>query len=59
MELKKKIINTATLLLDMLEYYGDEELNDYVVNAIYNNDTLALYDLKDVLEQEYEEEDDG
>jgi hypothetical protein len=49
MELKAKIINTAVSLLNMLEYCGDEELADYVVNAIWNNDTLALYDLEDTL----------
>ena len=49
MELKEKIIDTAVLLLDMLEYYGDEELSDYVISAIWNNDTLALYELKDAL----------
>jgi hypothetical protein len=51
MELKEKIINTAISLLNMLEYCGDEELSDYVVNAIWNNDTLALYELEDTLEE--------
>lgn len=51
MEFKEKIIDAAVLLLDMLEYYGDEELNDYVVEAIYNNDIMALYELKDTLEE--------
>ena len=50
-DVKEKIINTAVSLLNMLEYYGDEELADYVVNAIWNNDTLALYDLEDALEE--------
>lgn len=59
MEFELKILDTAVLLLEMLEYFGDEELNDYVINAVYNNDTMALYDLKDSLEQDYEEEDDG
>ena len=52
MEFRKKIIDTAVLLLDMLEYYGDEELNDYVIDAIYNNDVMALYELGDSLERE-------
>lgn len=51
MEIKEKIINTAVLLLNLLEHYGDEELNDYIVNAVYNNDILALYDLEDALEE--------
>ena len=51
MELKEKIINTAILLLNLLEHCGDEELADYVVNAIWNNDTLALYELEDALEE--------
>lgn len=51
MELKAKIINTAVSLLNMLEYCGDEEFADYIINAIYNNDTLALYDLEDALEE--------
>lgn len=51
MELKEKIINTAISLLNMLEYFGDEELADYVINAIWNNDTLALYELEDALEE--------
>ena len=49
MELKEKIINTAVLLLHLLEHCEDEELADYVVNAVWNNDTLALYDLEDAL----------
>ena len=49
MDLKEKIVNTAISLLNMLEYYGDEELSDYVINAIWNNDTLSLYDLEDTL----------
>ena len=51
MELKQKIIDTAVLLLNLLEYCGDEELNDYVVNAVWNNDIIALYDLEDTLEE--------
>ena len=49
MELKQKIINTAILLLNLLEHCDDEELIDYVVNAIWSNDTMALYDLEDTL----------
>ena len=51
MELKQKIIDTAVLLLNLLEHCGDEELNDYVVNAVWNNDIMALYDLEDTLEE--------
>lgn len=51
MELKQKIIDTAVLLLNLLEHCGDEELNDYVVNAVWNNDIIALYDLEDTLEE--------
>ena len=47
MELKQKIINTAILLLNLLEHCDDEELIDYVVNAIWSNDIMALYDLED------------
>ena len=49
MELKQKIINTAVLLLNLLEHCDDEELCDYVVNAVWNNDIIALYDLEDTL----------
>ena len=49
MELKQKIINTAILLLNLLEHCDDEELIDYVVNAIWSNDIMALYDLEDTL----------
>lgn len=51
MELKHKIIDTAVLLLNLLEHCDDEEFFDYVVNAIWNNDTLMLYDLEDTLEE--------
>lgn len=47
MELKEKIINTAVSLLNMLEYCGDEELADYVLSAVYNFDTMALYELEE------------
>ena len=49
MEVKQKIIDTAVLLLNLLEHCDDEELIDYVVNAIWSNDTMALYDLADAL----------
>ena len=49
MELKQKIINTVILLLNLLEHCDDEELIDYVVNAIWSNDIIALYDLEDTL----------
>ena len=49
MELKAKIVNTAVLLLNMLEHCGDEELNDYVVNAIWHNDIMSLYELEDAI----------
>lgn len=49
MELKEKIVNTAVLLLNLLEHCEDEEFSDYVVSAIWNNDTLALYDLEETL----------
>lgn len=51
MELKEKIINTAVLLVNLLDHCGDGELVDYVVNAIWNNDVLALYELEDALEE--------
>lgn len=49
MELEQKIIDTTILLLNLLEHCDDEELNDYVVNAIWSNDIMALYDLEDTL----------
>lgn len=51
MELKEKIINTAILLLNLIEHCDDEEFYEYVVSAIYNNDTLALYDLEETLNE--------
>lgn len=55
MELKQKIINAAVLLLNLLEHCDDEELIDYVVSAVWNNDILALYDLEDTLSIEKKE----
>lgn len=51
MELKHKIIDTAVLLLNLLEHCSDEEFIDYVVNAVWNNDTMMLYDLEDTLDK--------
>lgn len=51
MKLEQKIIDTAILLLNLLEHCDDEELNDYVVNAIWSNDIMALYELEDTLEE--------
>ena len=51
MELKQKIINTAILLLNLLEHCDDAELIDYVVNVIWSNDIMALYELEDTLEE--------
>lgn len=49
MELKEKIINTAVLLLNLIEHCDDEEFYEYVVSAIWNNDVMALYDLEETL----------
>ena len=51
MEIKAKTINTAVLLLHLLEHCDDEEFMDYIVNAVWNNDILALYDLEDALNE--------
>lgn len=51
MELEHKIIDTAVLLLNLLEHCDDEELLEYVTSAVYNNDIIALYDLEDTLEE--------
>ena len=50
MELKAKIINTANLLMDLMEIYHDEDLIETVVNAIWNNDKEPLWDLEEQLE---------
>ena len=50
MELKAKIINTANLLMDLLEVCHDEDLIETVVNAIWNNDKEPLWDLEEQLE---------
>jgi len=49
MELKEKIINTAVLLLNLLEHCDDEDFYDYVISAVWNNDVMALYDLEESL----------
>lgn len=49
MELKHKIIDTAVLLLNLLEHCEDEEFLDKVVDVVWNNDTLMLYELEDTL----------
>ena len=49
MELKEKILNTAILLLNLIEHCDDEEFYDYVISAIWNKDIMALYDLEETL----------
>ena len=49
MELKAKIINTADLLMDLLECCRDEEFVDEIVNAIYCNDKEPLWTWEDKL----------
>lgn len=51
MELKRKVVDTAVLLLNLLEHCDDEEFSDYVVNAVWNNDIMMLYDLEDALNE--------
>ena len=51
MELKREIVETAELLLNLLEHCEDEEFWDYVTTAVWNNDTMALYDLEETLEK--------
>jgi hypothetical protein len=48
---KEQIVNTAISLIYMLEDYGDDELCDYIVNAIFHNDLISLYDLEDTIEE--------
>ena len=55
MELKAKIINTANLLMDLLEVCHDEDLIETVVNAIWNNDKEPLWDLEEQLELDEQE----
>ena len=47
----KEELQTAELLLNLLEHCEDEEFWDYVTTAVWNNDTLALYDLEETLEK--------
>lgn len=59
MELKAKIINTADLLMDLLEICSDEEFIEDIVNAVACNDKATLWDWEDKLsvdEEEGEEE---
>ena len=41
-ELRKRIINTANDLMNLIEYCGwdEEEFVDYIVNAVYTNDYI-------------------
>lgn len=59
MELKAKIINTADLLMDLLDICRDEEFVEEMVNAIACNDKATLWDWEDklsVMAEEDEEE---
>jgi len=49
MKLKFEILEAASLLLNMLDTCEDDEFVDYVVEAVYNNDRMALFELEDVL----------
>lgn len=51
MELKREIIETAELLLNMLEHCEDEGFFECVTEAIYNNDIMVLYNLEDSLDE--------
>ena len=55
MELKAKIINTANLLMDLLEHCQDEDLIDTIIDAIRYNDKEPLWDLEEQLELDEEE----
>jgi hypothetical protein len=58
MELKAKIINTANLLMDLLEYCHDEDLVETVVNASWNNDKEPLWDPEEQLELDADNQDE-
>ena len=49
MKLKFEILEMASTLLSLLETCDDDEFVDYVVEAVYNNDRMALFELEDVL----------
>lgn len=51
MGLKHDIIDMAVSLLDLLEHCDDEDFFEYITEAIYNNDTMSLYDLEDSLDE--------
>lgn len=55
MELKAKIINTANLLMDLLEHCQDDELIETIIDAIRYNDKEPLWDLEEQLEITEEE----
>lgn len=51
MELKQKIIDTAMMLMNLLEHYGDEQFAEIICEAIYNYDMGMLLDLEDTLRE--------
>lgn len=56
MGLKLQILNTANILIDLLELCDDGNFVDSVIGAIYYNDKEPLWTLEDELREEDEEE---
>jgi hypothetical protein len=51
MGLKHDIIDMAVSLLHLLGHCDDKDFFEYIIEAIYNNDTMSLYDLEDSLDE--------
>lgn len=56
MELKAEIVNTAMILLNLLEHCDDEDFVDEIVNAVYENDIAPLWNLEDRLGEDQPDE---
>ena len=48
MELKAQVINCAIQLLNLLDHCEDDDFVESVVDAVYSNDSMALWEVAEI-----------